>query len=294
MNATDYNSLLQEDNWKAKCMAIIQRDNCICQDCHRVGIHNNTYFPIYKIEDLEMFFPDILFNGKKLSLFCEECNWTKNLRQPIRLFCKPIENELYFCTMFPYEIPHIYYEFLVNKEIKEDELHFKKAKDDGIVIHYKSKEIQGYMFAFYFKEKIENKNYALISYQCFGNTGLLEMIRLCIYYQNKLYYFKFIYSDFIQNKPIFNFMQLHIHHKYYIKERKPWEYKNEALITLCADCHQRRHSISLVPLYSNEMQVIKHLPICERCSGKGFIPQYHYHYGGICFKCYGEGVYDYI
>jgi len=35
---------------------------------------------------------------------------------------------------------------------------------------------------------------------------------------------------------------LHVHHKKYIYGRKPWEYKNEALVTLCENCHKKEHS----------------------------------------------------
>ena len=31
---------------------------------------------------------------------------------------------------------------------------------------------------------------------------------------------------------------LHVHHCNYIKGKKPWEYENESLITLCELCHQ--------------------------------------------------------
>jgi len=31
---------------------------------------------------------------------------------------------------------------------------------------------------------------------------------------------------------------LNVHHKYYIHNKKPWEYPDKLLITLCADCHQ--------------------------------------------------------
>ena len=31
---------------------------------------------------------------------------------------------------------------------------------------------------------------------------------------------------------------LHVHHKYYIPDKKPWEYPNKALITLCEGCHK--------------------------------------------------------
>lgn len=30
---------------------------------------------------------------------------------------------------------------------------------------------------------------------------------------------------------------MHVHHKYYLPEREPWEYPNEVLITLCEICH---------------------------------------------------------
>jgi hypothetical protein len=31
---------------------------------------------------------------------------------------------------------------------------------------------------------------------------------------------------------------LHVHHKKYESGREPWEYENELLVTLCADCHE--------------------------------------------------------
>lgn len=34
---------------------------------------------------------------------------------------------------------------------------------------------------------------------------------------------------------------LHVHHTIYIPGRKVWEYKDNQLITLCEDCHQKEH-----------------------------------------------------
>lgn len=34
---------------------------------------------------------------------------------------------------------------------------------------------------------------------------------------------------------------LHVHHKYYLENHKPWEYSDSALITLCEDCHSWIH-----------------------------------------------------
>lgn len=31
---------------------------------------------------------------------------------------------------------------------------------------------------------------------------------------------------------------LHVHHRYYTRDKEPWEYPNEALITLCHTCHE--------------------------------------------------------
>ena len=34
---------------------------------------------------------------------------------------------------------------------------------------------------------------------------------------------------------------LNVHHSYYITGRKPWEYPNWSLVTLCEDCHKFKH-----------------------------------------------------
>ncbi|MDC2385297.1 hypothetical protein PO144_25225, partial [Bacteroides ovatus] len=45
-------------------------------------------------------------------------------------------------------------------------------------------------------------------------------------------------------------------------------------------------------LYTSDRQLIcSALPVCDRCNGTGYLPQYRYFMGGICFKCHGEGVY---
>lgn len=31
---------------------------------------------------------------------------------------------------------------------------------------------------------------------------------------------------------------LHIHHRYYLPDTEPWEYPDESLMTLCAECHE--------------------------------------------------------
>lgn len=36
---------------------------------------------------------------------------------------------------------------------------------------------------------------------------------------------------------------LHVHHRLYIKGRMVWEYENDELTTLCADCHKTEHAL---------------------------------------------------
>ena len=36
---------------------------------------------------------------------------------------------------------------------------------------------------------------------------------------------------------------LHVHHKFYEKGLKPWEYKSPSLVTLCSSCHSLEHSL---------------------------------------------------
>ena len=37
------------------------------------------------------------------------------------------------------------------------------------------------------------------------------------------------------------YKDLHVHHKYYKRNAEPWEYKDDALVTLCANCHRQIH-----------------------------------------------------
>lgn len=38
--------------------------------------------------------------------------------------------------------------------------------------------------------------------------------------------------------------ELHVHHRYYIKGREPWDYPIRALVTLCCECHEKRTNIN--------------------------------------------------
>lgn len=44
-------------------------------------------------------------------------------------------------------------------------------------------------------------------------------------------------DDFTCQKCFDNKKTVHVHHKIYYKDRDPWDYKDEELITECEDCH---------------------------------------------------------
>lgn len=82
---------------------------------------------------------------------------------------------------------------------------------------------------------------------------------------------------------------LQVHHKYYIKNNHPWNYPDEALISVCASCHQKIHDTEDIPVYSSELKDVKlTLTKCSRCNGSGHLKEYNYHLNGICFKCNGN------
>jgi len=81
---------------------------------------------------------------------------------------------------------------------------------------------------------------------------------------------------------------LQIHHKKYIIDTLPWNYKNEDLITLCNHCHTETHEKNKIPIYDKKGNQILGIEPCDRCAGTGQIAEYKHVQNGICFKCKGE------
>ena len=80
---------------------------------------------------------------------------------------------------------------------------------------------------------------------------------------------------------------LHVHHTYYQQNRYPWEYPNEALITLCWKCHSLEHEDKKVPVISETGVLIDYYNLCKRCCGAGIFPEYKHVESGVCFRCRG-------
>lgn len=84
-------------------------------------------------------------------------------------------------------------------------------------------------------------------------------------------------------------LSLNVHHKYYIFQKKAWDYPDSALVTLCADCHQKVHDDQGVEIFSeqNGQLIPMHYTKCQRCNGAGWFPEYSHIQAGICFRCNG-------
>lgn len=82
---------------------------------------------------------------------------------------------------------------------------------------------------------------------------------------------------------------LHVHHTYYREPRiNPWEYPDDALITLCWVCHEKTHKDNITPILNKDDINIGNFHNCKRCHGAGVFPEYRHVSHGICFRCGGK------
>ncbi|MCA6440867.1 MAG: hypothetical protein IM598_12060 [Chitinophagaceae bacterium] len=83
---------------------------------------------------------------------------------------------------------------------------------------------------------------------------------------------------------------IQVHHTLYFWNRLPWEYQSIHLKVLCDACHKQEHQVNTIYVYKDEtMSEKKVIPICTRCDGSGYIPEYFHIQKGICFECWGAG-----
>lgn len=86
---------------------------------------------------------------------------------------------------------------------------------------------------------------------------------------------------------------LHVHHKYYMKNELPWEINDSGLVSLCKRCHKKEHDNNVIPIYEKKndgllMETQSINIYCSRCNGAGWFPQYKHVEEGVCFKCRGD------
>ncbi|SDZ92791.1 HNH endonuclease [Bizionia paragorgiae] len=87
---------------------------------------------------------------------------------------------------------------------------------------------------------------------------------------------------------------LHVHHKFYQEGCYAWQYSDNALITLCWECHEELHAHASIPKLDSSGNVVQQLILCSRCAGAGVFPEYNHVQSGVCFKCNGKRFEDFI
>ena len=310
-----YNELLQQKEWWSKCNEILSRDHYTCKDCGCMGYHNGgSFIKLDHIEEMDAMLKDWRFYEKKFSDFW---NVNQNEFSPTieEKYDKENSNEVDFSDFwndildgYPTRIKDI----RAKKELSEADLNIYRLQFEncktGLFVSPLDVPRKTFLMttndlntlstkAYYIDEVFISKG----SLSAKGTAYLFEfeetmsdVVYLNIELNNGAYFINVTYENRLMSMRLIpdenEIRGLNIHHTYYIEGHKPWEYENEALVTLCEDCHKKRHETSDVPLYDSNKRLISNLVRCDRCGGSGYLPQYSHVEHGRCFKCGGEGV----
>lgn len=294
-----YIELLKQNEWHQKCQEILDRDKFRCQDCGCIGFHNKAgVIRLKSIEELDSFFPDWTYNGQPISRIIESLDLIEfekiDALKDKQLFSiyqdavqvVKIEKLLGKNTDY-FKHPRAIYNFIMAYDNKQKLSSFEPVcgytffKKNGIA---KINIPYSYTHILKFDKPITKGIYI-----CFvGGNNSNEHGYINSEYEIGISYNKnYIHLSAVTNELLYK--GLNIHHNYYVRGKKPWEYTNDALVTLCEDCHRKRHE-KAIHILDSQLRYIKDMQICDRCGGSGYLPQYHHVEHGICFKCGGEGI----
>lgn len=307
-----YSELLLQPQWFEKCNDILHRDRFKCQKCGKIGFHNSSYFECQTADELDCLLEGFLIKEDKPSVFLNKISeyslrdfeiYQKDLDEPIKnqtidgkilydlsisigLFDEPFALFVASESRIKDTKCKGYFLFRKGDPVKlSPEIDFKY--DKGCYVLLNNSYFDKYIV------RIEKLWPTGAVDDGFGHPIIWGSIVISICYQNSgvtLYF----YDETIDKDK--NPKGLNIHHKYYVKDKAPWEYEDDALITLCQECHGIEHKTKKTPVYRNIhlKDISGYAQICDRCGGEGYLPQYDHVEHGICFKCYGEGViFDY-
>ncbi len=286
-----YSELLLQKEWWLKCNEILNRDRYTCQDCGALGFHNeNNYMKLSSVKELNELFGTCKIKDLSIAEFVKKRPITSLKEATINLKELTTDKDT---TIYGINIPIDPRRNVFNKaKLICDKKHiapiaakYYMGRKVTILPNTNNNE---WLFYLETDEVLSDTIYVNIenflgTYIDDGNVGKVPIYRTIINITlNNILISISINTDLIRG--------LNIHHKYYVQGREPWEYPNEALITLCEDCHHKRHQDKQVPLYTESRHLITNLIPCSRCGGRGYLPQYHHVENGICFNCWGEGI----
>lgn len=288
---------LRQPEWLERTQQILKRDNYKCKECGcgKIGYHNGTFISFgdkKEVDDAfgkEFFigesFSDMLTNFNNISYYIEDL---KN----IETYPKGEISNKYiydFSLLFHLEksfhnsILTVPTSFRLISDYNLEMVDFK-MKFHSKTIKENEENICHWAYMLEFDKELTND----INVSIEKNTKVLiddipyyDNIT-CVTFENKMLYFRNNVYD-----------GLNVHHEFYIDGNKPWEYHDDALVTLCEECHKKRHQMP-VPIYKDITcrDTIGAFCSCYKCSGTGYLPQYNHVQGGICFNCGGKGAVD--
>ena len=295
-----YTELLQQREWHQKCQEILDRDKFRCQDCGNVGFHNESgYLRLRSVAKFDELFPHWSFDGQTLSQYLDACSCFSY--EVIDKFLYEVLSDSINDIVQNVRLKKLYGKKTKYYSNIREQFNFIIASDDVASLSFVHSvegcrlfdkvaildtEIKGScIHIIKFDRPISKGTYLNIQ----GGNYYLQNKYLCSEYEIGLTLGAFyIHISLEANAMLYH--GLNVHHSYYIRGKKPWEYPDDALVTLCEDCHKKRHTSARIPLYDSSNLLIKGLCPCEKCGGSGYLSQYRHVENGVCFKCGGEGI----
>lgn len=303
-----YTELLKQKEWFGKCNEILRRDKYTCKKCDCKGYHNGTVYVTDSFDEVASIFNKNVLEGESLSNLLDQTK--SGFVESDKVTCVDL------CNVPKDPQPGPYYpdgrvswddfnKIKVTKELYIDGLRFLEfnmLNSNSLFFSALHRIRDLYVCAIKDINHFQVHRYFKSTVNRFGSAVSLPMFIMkfdenltndyvvylgsegaTITYQKYAFYVSLYSRDVLKG--------LNVHHKYYIQDRKPWEYPDEALITLCESCHQKMHE-KPTPCYRslNMGEPIKYNNTCDRCSGSGYLPLYNHIQNGVCFKCGGEGV----
>ena len=282
----NYSDLLKEDQWKQKCNEILSRDHFTCQSCGKIGYHNGSPLAFDSVDQCFDLIDNWnwLIDGVPLSKYfgclMKEVNKAPAYND-IDLYLignyngfqqYEIVNPIDRIFDFPLGL------FFMSEETKET-IFFHLLENNISILDDRNNKRDSSINVIKF-DKILSSNAFLTLERKRGAMHLVDSINIS--FHDILINFESPYK--------YGLNGLNIHHKKYIKGRKPWEYEADSLVTLCEDCHHDIHEKVITPILDESGNRLGVAMICDKCGGSGYLPQYKHVEHGICFKCKGEGV----
>lgn len=294
-----YTELLKQREWQQKCSKILNRDVFRCRDCGNLGFHNgnDSFMVLNSLEEVNKLLSEWRFDGLCFSEFLTsttkyEFDCFDNVKMTND---ESFDNkDLCLLRFRLYRDNSKYYNYLhefngygaILSSCNHDNISLKSFRLYNNITNQKHEVERGWFYYFEFDKP-------LINMTCVSITGENHYLQykgfyygdytIKVQFENKMIVFNVFSEDLI-------FDSLNIHHTYYIYGRTPWNYNDEALITLCEKCHQKRHENQKIPIYNEARDFLAYAQTCQKCGGSGYLPEYKHYKHGVCFNCGGEGV----